>query len=92
MWFRAAAVCMAVRLHCRPSSAQEIAEKAAAWAEKAAADIEAKDAELKALSALRDADLARLKELQARFDRDVALQAAAEVRVATVWLVVLCAC
>lgn len=51
----------------------------ASWSEKAAADVEAKDAELKALIADRDADLERLKELQARFDRDVAAQAAKEV-------------
>ncbi len=60
-------------------SIQELAEKSAHWAERLTTDFEAKDAELKALTATRDRDLERLQELQARFDRDVADRAAREV-------------
>jgi hypothetical protein len=60
--------------------AQELAEKSAHWAERLTSDFEAKDAELKALTATRERDLERLQELQARFDRDVADRAAREVR------------
>ncbi len=59
---------------------QALAEKSAHWTEKFATDFEAKDAELKALTATRERDLERLNELQARFDRDLADRAAREVR------------
>ena len=59
---------------------QELTEKSAQWTERFATDFEAKDAELKALTATRERDLERLHELQARFDRDLADRAAREVR------------
>lgn len=58
---------------------QEIQAKAAFWQAKIASDIEAKDAELKALVAEREEHLERLKKLQDDFDRDVAAQASKEV-------------
>lgn len=56
----------------------DLNEKSAYWAEKLASDTEAKSLELKHLTAQRDADLEKLNELQARFDRDLAEQAAKE--------------
>eukprot|EP00753_Platysulcus_tardus_P000845 PLAT10746.3.p1 GENE.PLAT10746.3~~PLAT10746.3.p1 ORF type:complete len:613 (+),score=334.17 PLAT10746.3:159-1997(+) len=57
---------------------EKLVMESARWSEKYATDVEEKEEAFRALNAARERDLARLEELQKRWDEDMARQAAKE--------------